>query len=124
MVGVPAPENPALTRPESEFLGHSRGCTGTGHFHEKCVAAQDTLAAPLQLTLPRAPAQRYGIRFGDRVRFRGDGGTHWFFSCFDARPWACAEVQGIEDLLSKDFPDGRPWGTVTIRNPFAVPPGP
>ncbi len=39
-------------------------------------------------------------------------------SGFDAHIWACAEVHGIEELLSEGFQHGRMYGTVTVRNPF------
>ncbi len=41
-------------------------------------------------------------------------------SWFDAHLWAYAEVHGIEELLSEDYPHGRLYGTVTVRNPFVV----
>ena len=37
---------------------------------------------------------------------------------FDAHLWANAEVNGIAELLSEDFQDGRMFGTVTVRTPF------
>ena len=39
-------------------------------------------------------------------------------SGFDANIWACAEVHGIEGLLSEGFQHGRMYGTVTVRNHF------
>ena len=39
-------------------------------------------------------------------------------SWFDAHIWACAEVHGIEELLSENFQHGRMYGTATVRNPF------
>ncbi len=41
-------------------------------------------------------------------------------SWFDAHLWAYAEVHGIPVLLSEDFQNGRMYGTVTVRDPFAV----
>jgi predicted nucleic acid-binding protein len=41
-------------------------------------------------------------------------------SWFDSHLWAYAEVNGIPELLSEDFQDGRMYGTVTVRNPFAM----
>ncbi len=41
-------------------------------------------------------------------------------SWFDSHIWAYAEVHGIPELLSEDFQGGRMYGTVTIRNPFAM----
>lgn len=39
-------------------------------------------------------------------------------SWFDAHLWAHAEVNGIPELLSEDFTDGRMYGSVRIRDPF------
>jgi predicted nucleic acid-binding protein len=33
--------------------------------------------------------------------------------------WAYAEVFGLDELLSEDFQDGRLYGRVRARNPFA-----
>jgi predicted nucleic acid-binding protein len=38
---------------------------------------------------------------------------------FDAHLWAYAESFGLGELLSEDFQDGRRYGRVLIRNPFA-----
>ena len=46
------------------------------------------------------------------------GAAAYGLSWFDAQLWAYAEVHGIEELLSEDFPHGRMYGTVTVRNPF------
>ncbi len=37
---------------------------------------------------------------------------------FDAQMWACAEVNGLPELLSEDFQHGRHYGNVRIVNPF------
>ena len=34
--------------------------------------------------------------------------------------WACAEVNGVTELLSEDFEHGRLYGTVRVTNPVAV----
>jgi predicted nucleic acid-binding protein len=39
----------------------------------------------------------------------------------DAHLWAYAEHYGLPEILSEDFQDGRMYGTVRIRNPFAAP---
>jgi predicted nucleic acid-binding protein len=39
---------------------------------------------------------------------------------FDAHLWAYAEHYGLPEILSEDFQDGRQYGSVTIRNPFAA----
>ena len=46
------------------------------------------------------------------------GAAAYNLSWFDAHMWACAEVNGIEELLSEDYQHGRMYGTVTVRNPF------
>jgi predicted nucleic acid-binding protein len=32
--------------------------------------------------------------------------------------WACAELHGLEELISEDFQHDRLYGTVRVRNPF------
>ena len=48
------------------------------------------------------------------------GAAAYRLEWFDAHLWAYAEVHGIPELLSEDFQNGRMYGTVTVRNPFAV----
>ncbi len=38
---------------------------------------------------------------------------------FDAQMWACAEVNGLPEMLSEDFQHGRHYGSVRAVNPFA-----
>lgn len=38
---------------------------------------------------------------------------------FDAQMWACAEVNGMPEILSEDFQHGRHYGSVRAVNPFA-----
>ena len=38
---------------------------------------------------------------------------------FDAHIWAYAEHFGLEELWTEDFQDGRLYGSVRVRNPFA-----
>jgi predicted nucleic acid-binding protein len=40
---------------------------------------------------------------------------------FDAQMWACAEVNGLSEILSEDFQHGRHYGTVRAMNPFVTP---
>ena len=40
-------------------------------------------------------------------------------SWLDAHLWAFAEVFGLDEILSEDFQDGRLYGRVRARNPFA-----
>jgi predicted nucleic acid-binding protein len=53
------------------------------------------------------------------VRLALRGAAAYGLSWFDAHMWAFAEHHGLEELLSEDFQDGRVYGTVTVRNPFA-----
>lgn len=39
-------------------------------------------------------------------------------SWFDAQMWACAEVNGLREIVSEDFQHGRFYGTVRAVNPF------
>ena len=48
------------------------------------------------------------------------GSAAYGLSWFDAHLWACAEVNGIKELVSEDFQHGRMYGTVTVRNPFLL----
>lgn len=40
---------------------------------------------------------------------------------FDAQIWACAEVNGLPEILSEHFQHGRHYGSVRVVNPFASP---
>jgi predicted nucleic acid-binding protein len=53
------------------------------------------------------------------VRTALRGAAAYQLSWFDAHLWAYAEHYGVRDLLSEDFQDGRHYGTVRVRNPFA-----
>jgi hypothetical protein len=100
------------------------------------------------VTIPKAIADRYGIREGDELDFvpagdvirvipggRGaqpiptaerlrlfDAATSGSAACqlswFDAHVWAYAEHYGLEELVSEDFQHDRIYGTVRVRNPF------
>ena len=52
-----------------------------------------------------------------RTALRGMGAYQ--LSWFDAHLWAYAECHGIDELVSEDFQDGRLYGRVRARNPFA-----
>jgi len=39
---------------------------------------------------------------------------------FDAQMWACAEVNGLAEILSEDFQHGRHYGRVRVVNPFSA----
>lgn len=47
------------------------------------------------------------------------GAAAYQLSWFDAHLWAYAEHYGLAELLSEDFADGRMYGSVRARNPFA-----
>lgn len=49
------------------------------------------------------------------------GTATYGLSWFDAQMWACAEVNGLSEILSEDFQHGRHYGGVRVLNPFAVP---
>ena len=53
-----------------------------------------------------------------RTAIRGAAtyGLQWF----DAHLWACAEVNGLAEILSEDFQHGRHYGSVRAVNPFRV----
>ncbi|MEW6433294.1 MAG: PIN domain-containing protein [Myxococcota bacterium] len=53
------------------------------------------------------------------VRLALRGAAAYQLSWFDAHLWAYAEHFGLDELLSEDFEDGRLYGTVMVRNPFA-----
>ena len=40
---------------------------------------------------------------------------------YDAHLWAYAVVNGVHEILSEDFQDGRIYGTVRVVNPFRDP---
>lgn len=53
------------------------------------------------------------------VRMALGGASVYHLSWYDAHLWAYAAVYGIPELLSEDFQDGRHYGPVRARNPFA-----
>lgn len=53
------------------------------------------------------------------VRLALRGAAAYQLSWFDAHLWAYAEFYGLDELLSEDFQDGRMYGSVMVRNPFA-----
>lgn len=55
----------------------------------------------------------------DVLRTAVHGAALHGLSWFDAHMWAYAEVFGLDELLSEDFQDGRLYGRVRARNPFA-----
>ena len=55
----------------------------------------------------------------DVVRTAVRGAATYGLSWFDAHIWAYAERFGLETLWSEDFEDGRLYGRVRTKNPFA-----
>lgn len=55
----------------------------------------------------------------DVVRTAIRGAATYGLSWFDAHLWAYAERFGLNTLWSEDFEDGRLYGRVRARNPFA-----
>jgi len=53
------------------------------------------------------------------VRTALRGAAAYQLPWLDAHVWAYAEHYGLNELLSEDFQDGRLYGTVRARNPFA-----
>ncbi len=47
------------------------------------------------------------------------GAAGYGLSWYDAHMWAYAEHFGLEEIVSEDFTDGRLYGSVRVRNPFA-----
>lgn len=46
------------------------------------------------------------------------GASAYQLGWFDSHLWAYAELNGLAELLSEDFQDGRLYGSVRARNPF------
>lgn len=53
------------------------------------------------------------------LRTAMQGTAAYQLSWFDAHLWAYAEHFGLEEIVSEDFADGRLYGSVRVRNPFA-----
>ena len=108
--------------------GISSGTARIAHQSNVEFVAATTRGAPEDRLLGVADARReaeelmaqFPILYPDdavlRMALRGAAtcGLSWF----DAHLWAHAEVNGIAELLSEDFQQGRMYGTVTGRNPF------
>lgn len=55
------------------------------------------------------------------VRTAIRGQATYQLSWFDAHMWACAEIFGLDELLSEDFENGRLYGSVRAVDPFQSP---
>jgi predicted nucleic acid-binding protein len=90
-----------VTRP----LGKSPPLLGA---HDARREAEE-LVAQFEILYPNEAVLRTALR----------GAAAYQLSWFDAHLWAYAEHYGLPELLSEDFQNGRLYGTVTVRNPFA-----
>jgi predicted nucleic acid-binding protein len=101
--------------------------------HQAIIEFVSVVTRPLDGTAPLlAPADalreaeellaQFDVLYPDEelVRLALRGAAAYQLSWFDAHLWAYAERFGIAELLSEDFQDGRRYGTVQARNPFAA----
>ena len=121
---------PEKQRTADEILrnGISSGTARIAHQSIMEFVAATTRGAPEDRRLDVAHARReaeelmaqFPILHPDDavLRMALRGAATYGLSWFDAHLRAHAEVNGIEELLSEDFPHGRMYGTVTVRNPF------
>jgi predicted nucleic acid-binding protein len=70
----------------------------------------EALLAEFPVLYPNRETMRTAIR----------GAATYGLPWFDAHLWACAEVNGLHELLSEDFQHGRHYGSVRAVNPFLV----
>jgi predicted nucleic acid-binding protein len=70
----------------------------------------EALLAEFPVLYPNREMMRTAIR----------GAATYGLPWFDAHLWACAEVNGLHELLSEDFQHGRHYGSVRAVNPFLV----
>jgi predicted nucleic acid-binding protein len=70
----------------------------------------EALLAEFPVLYPNRETMRTAIR----------GAATYGLQWFDAHLWACAEVNGLHELLSEDFQHGRHYGSVRAVNPFLV----
>jgi predicted nucleic acid-binding protein len=70
----------------------------------------ESLLAEFPVLYPNREVLRTAIR----------GAATYGLQWFDAHLWACAEVNGLDELLSEDFQHGRHYGCVRAVNPFWV----
>lgn len=94
----------AVTRPQADLQGARLLEHGDALLEAEALLAEFPVLYPTRETLRTA------------IRGAATYGLQWF----DAQLWACAEVNGLEELLSEDFQHGRHYGSVRAVNPFAV----
>ena len=68
----------------------------------------ESLAAPVSRDLPGRGMFRAALQ----------GAAAYQLSWSDAHLWACAEVHGLEEIISEDFEHGRHYGSVRAVGPF------
>jgi predicted nucleic acid-binding protein len=68
----------------------------------------EELLVEFDILYPSEPLVRLALR----------GSAAYRLSWFDSHMWACAELHGLEELISEDFQHDRLYGTVRVRNPF------
>lgn len=91
----------AVTRP----LGRSPPLLS----REEAIREAEELLTQFEVLYPDEAVLRLALR----------GAAAMQLSWFDAHLWAYAEHHGLDELISEDFQDGRLYGTVMVRNPFA-----
>jgi len=95
----------AVTRPQRNLQGRSLMSMADALVEAEGLMAQFPLIYPTRELLVTA------------IRGVATYGLPWF----DAQMWACAEVNGLPEILSEDFQHGRHYGGVRALNPFATP---
>jgi predicted nucleic acid-binding protein len=73
------------------------------------IREAEELIAQFGVLYPTEPVLRLALR----------GMATYQLGWFDAHIWAYAEHFGLDELWSEDFQDGRLYGSVRVRNPFA-----
>lgn len=94
----------AVTRPQSDLAGAPLLERAAALLEAEALLAEFPVLYPNRETLRTAirGAATYGLRW------------------FDAHLWACAEVNGLAEILSEGFQHGRHYGSVRAVNPFSV----
>lgn len=94
----------AVTRPQADLEGAPLLERVDALLEAEALLAEFPVLYPNRETLRTA------------IRGAATYGLHWF----DAQLWACAEVNGLAEILSEDFQHGRHYGSVRVVNPFWV----
>jgi predicted nucleic acid-binding protein len=94
----------AVTRPQAELGGAPLLERADALLEAEALLAEFPVLYPNRETLRTA------------IRGAATYGLQWF----DAHLWACAEVNGLAEILSEDFQHGRHYGSVRALNPFSV----